>query len=489
VLAEEQATADGKEQVLGALGKSGAKLREKLGESLASVTKYNKPLEEATTSSLEALKQYSEGRRVQREQGDAAAIPYAKRAIELDPDFAIAYAALGASYSNLNEPNLARENLQKAYELRDRVTQQERFPIEAFYFSYVTGEIDKAIQTYSEWAATYSADYVPHDNLGVSYNMLGQYEKSATEINASLRLEPNDAIAYGNLADDYFALDRMQDAKAALDGASRRNLDSQYLHLYRYHLAFLENDPPAMQEQTSWAMGKPGAEDWQLSDESDTEAYYGRLRKARELTQQAVESAKRNGATDSAALWQINEALREAEFGNIALAQKAAADARALSPRPDVELLAALALARSGDTVQSSALADKLAAEFDRDTIIQAYWVPTIRAAVAINGGDGKKAVELLRVASEYELGEPTQSPSHGTLYPVYVRGEAYLRAGDGVQAATEFQRMIDHRGIVANFPLGALAPSAIRPRLQAEWQCRQIPRGLRCLPCGVVGG
>ena len=260
-------------------------MREKLGESLASVTKYNQPLEEATTSSLEALQQYSEQRRAQREQGDAAAIPYGKRAIELDPNFALAYASLGANYGNLSQPSLARENLQKAYELRDRVTQQERFLIEALYYSCVTGEIDKAIQTYTEWARTYSADYVPHDNLGVSYSILGQYEKAAEETNASLRLEPDDAIAYGNLADDYLALDRIKDAKAALDEASRRNLDSPDLHLHRYHLAFLEGDPSAMQEQSLWATGKP-EEDGQLSDESDTEAYYGRLRKARELTRQ-----------------------------------------------------------------------------------------------------------------------------------------------------------------------------------------------------------
>jgi tetratricopeptide (TPR) repeat protein len=212
-----------------------------------------------------------------------------------------------------------------------------------------------------------------------------------------------------------------------------------------------------MQEQSLWAIGKP-EEDGQLSDESDTEAYYGRLRKARELTRKAVESAKRNGSTDTAALWQVNEALREAEFGNAALARKAVAAAMSLSSRPDIELLGALALARSGDTVQSSALADKVAAEFDRDTMIQAYWLPTIRAAIAIDRGDSQKAMELLTVASEYELGEPLQTPSHGTLYPVYVRGEAYLRAGDGGQAATEFQKMIDHRGIVSNFPLGALA-------------------------------
>ena len=301
------------------------------------------------------------------------------------------------------------------------------------------------------------ADYVPHGNLGDIYNFLGQYEKAAEETNASLRIQPDDAIGYGNLVDDYIALDRIKDARAALDEASRRNLDSPDLHLYRYHLAFLEGDSSAMQEQSSWARGK-AEEDEQLSDDSDTEAYHGRLRKARELTRQAVESGKRNGGTDTAALWQVNEALREAEFGNTAFARKASADAMALSSKPDIELLAALAVARSGDTVQSSVLADKVAAEFERDTMIQSYWLPTIRAAIAINRGDAQKAVELLSMASEYELGEPVQWPSHGTLYPVYVRGEAYLRVGDGEQAATQFQEMIDHRGIVANFPLGVLA-------------------------------
>jgi eukaryotic-like serine/threonine-protein kinase len=458
VLAEEQATADQKEEVLAALGRAVTKLREKLGESLASVAKYDQPLSQATTSSLEALQQYTEAGRAQREQGDVAAIPYAKRAIELDPEFAVAYASLAGDYSNLNQPSLARENFQKAYELRNRATQRERFLIEASYYNYVTGEIDKAIQTYDEWARTYPADYVPHGNLGDNYIFLGQYEKAAEETSASLRIEPDDVIAYGNLIDDYLSLDRINDAKAALAEASRRDLDTPDLHLYRYHLAFLENDPAAMQEQSSWAAGKPGAEDAQLSDESDTEAYYGRLQKARELTRQAVELAKRDGGADTAALWQVNEALREAEFGNTTFARKAAAEALSLSSKSDIELLVALALARSGDTVQSSALADKVAAEFDRDTLIQAYWLPAIRATVAINRGDPQKAIELLSMASEYELGEPLQWPSHGTLYPVYVRGEAYLRAGDAAQAATEFQKIIDHRGIVANFPLGALA-------------------------------
>ena len=458
VLAEEQATADHKERVLGVLGDSAAKLREKLGESLASVRKYNKPLEQATTSSLEALKQFTEQRRIQREQGDAASIPYAKRATELDPDFALAYVALGISYLNLNQPDLAGKNLQKAYELRDRVSQQERFPIEAFYFSYVTGEVDKAIQTYIDWAHTYPADYTPHGSLAVSYSILGEYDKAAAETTTSLRLEPDDAIAYGNLADDYLRLGRLNDAKAALDEAGKRKLDSQYLHLYKYHLAFLKGDAAAMQEESAWANGKPGAEDWQLSDDADTESYYGHLRKARALTQQAVESAKRNGAKDTAALWKANGALWEAEFGNSALARRAAADAMALSSRSDVELLAALVLARSGENTRAASLADKLATELDRDTLVQAYWLPTIRGAIAINRGDNKKAIDLLNVAHDYELAEPVQSPSHGTMYPVYIRGEAFLRAGDGELAAAEFRKFIEHRGVVTNFPLGALA-------------------------------
>jgi tetratricopeptide (TPR) repeat protein len=458
VLAEEQATANRKEQVLDALGRSATKLRGKLGESLASVQKYNKPLEEATTSSLEALRQYNEGRQMQREQGDVASIPFFKRALDLDPEFADAYAALGITYSNLNQSDLAQHNLQKAYELRDRVTQQERFPIEAFYYSYITGEIDKAIQTYTEWSRTYPGDYVAHDDLGVSYNILGQYDKAIAETNESLRLEPDDSIGYGNLADDYLSLNRLDDASKALDEAGKHGLDSQYIHLYRYHLAFLEADPTTMQQEVLWAMNKPGAEDWQLSDESDTQAYYGRLRKSRELTRQAVDSATRNGMSHTAAYWQINEALREAEFGNAALARKATADALALNSQPDIQLLAALALARSGDNTRASTLADTIATDFAHDTMIQAYWLPTIRAAIEINQGHGHKAVDLLRAASDYELGEPVQSPTHGTLYPVYVRGEAYLKMGDGPQAALEFKKILDHRGTVANCPLGVLA-------------------------------
>jgi tetratricopeptide (TPR) repeat protein len=458
VLAEEQATVDRKEQVLGALGKSAARLREKLGESLASVEKFNKPLEEATTPSLEALTQYSMARQLQREQGDPAAIPYVKRALELDPQFAVAYTTLGIFYSNLNRSDLAKENLQKAYDLRDRVTQQERFSIEALYYANVTGEMEKAMQTYRDWARTYPNDYVPRDNLAVCYATLGQYDKAVPEIEESLRLEPDDAIGYGNLADDYLALNRLDDAKNVLDEASKRGVDTPYIHLTRYRLAFLQNDPVGMEAQASSAVGKAGLEDWQLSEEADTEAYYGRLRQARELTEQAVESARRNDSVDTAARWEIEEGLRESEFGNPALARKAAADALALSSNADIELLAALTLARAGDNSQASRLADKVDAELGRDTLIQTYWLPTIRAAIELNNGHSQKAIELLQAVADYDLANPAQSASHATMYPSYVRGLAYLRVGDGPQAAREFQNILDHRDMVANSPLGTLA-------------------------------
>ena len=458
MLAEEQGTAAGKEQVLHTLGIETAALRQELGESLASVKTYDKPLVEATTSSLEALQQYSEVPRLQRTQGDAAAIPYIERAIELDPDFALAYASRGAVYSNLNRPDLARSSFLKAYELRQRLTQQERFEIEAFYETYVTGDIEKAAEIYTEWTTAYPRASVPHGNLGWIYNTVGQYEKAASETRQGLELEPDDSGSYGNLADDYLALNRLEDAKQVLAEASKRNLDSQDLHLYRYHVGFLEGDAAAMQQQSSWAMGKPGAEDWQLSDESDTEAYYGRLQKARQFTSQAVESAKRNNTPTTAAMWLLNDALREAEFGNTASARKAVSDAMALSSTPDVELLASLALARSGDQARASALADKVAVDFAQNTMIQTYWLPTIHAAIELDRGDALKAVQLLTAASDHELGEPSQLPSHGTMYPVYVRGLAYLQLGDGQQAAVEFQKILDHRLMVSNSMQGALA-------------------------------
>jgi predicted Zn-dependent protease len=235
------------------------------------------------------------------------------------------------------------------------------------------------------------------------------------------------------------------------------HLDDPYLHLNMYYLAFLQWDGAAMQQQVSWAMGKPGTEDLLLSTQSDTEAYHGRLAKARDSSQRASDSAKSNGAKETAAIWEVNQALREAEFGDAAQARQFATAAVALAPGRDVQLLAALALARAGDAVSAQKLTDKLNSDYPLSSVLQRYWLPAIQGDIELAHGNAAKAIDVLRAASAYELGAPPQFQP-GTLYPVYVRGLAYLRAGNGPSAAEEFQRIIDHRGIVLNFPLGALA-------------------------------
>jgi len=353
--------------------------------------------------------------------------------------------------------SLAIDNYKKAYELRDRVSDRERFYIEANYFSYVTGEIEKANRSYVQWIQDYSSDYVPHGNLGLNYITLGQYEKSVEEMKVSLQITPNSVAGYSNLTGAYLSMGKLDEAKAALDQSETRKLDGPSLRLARYALAFLKKDDAGMAQQAAWAAGKPGAEDLLLSMQADTEAYHGRLVKARELSQRAVDSATHADAAETAAIWRVNGALREAEFGNSANAKKMADQALSLSNGRDVELLAALVYGRAGDSAKSQKLADKLDREFPVDTIIQGYWLPTLRAAIELDKGNAKHAVELLQPASNYELGEPPQFQC-GTIYPAYIRGLAYLKLGQGEQAGVEFQKFREHAGLLLNFPLGALA-------------------------------
>ena len=457
VLANSDAQAENRDRVLKALGKAGDDLRQKLGESLASVERFNKPVDQATTSSLEALKAFTDGRRTSREKGESAALPFYKRALELDPNFAQAYASMGSAYTNLGQTSLAMANYKKAYELRDRVSERERFDFESRYYTYVTGEIEKADHSYSQWLLDYPGDYIPHGNLGVNYIVLGQYEKAIEEMRASLQIKPNSAAAYSNLIGAYCSLNRVEDAKAAWEQAQARKLDGPTLRLARYALAFLQHDDTAMKEQVDWAAGKPGAEDMMLSLQSDTEAYHGRLQQANELSHRAVDSAKHADAPETAAAWQAEEAIREAEFGNSAEARRSASAALELTTGRDVEIMATLAFARAGETTKAEQLADKLDRDSPLDTMIQGYWLPTIRATIALDKGDGKKAVELLQAATPYELSQP-QPFQFSTMYPIYVRGLAFLKQGLGQQAAVEFQKILDHPGLVVNFPLGSLA-------------------------------
>jgi len=455
-LAKEQEEAATKEDVLKALSTAAASLRGKLGESLASIQKFDVPIE-ATTTSLEALKAFSMGVTTSRTKGDAAAIPFIKRALELDPNFAVAYASLGVSYGNLGQASLSAENIKKAYALRDRVSEHEKYRVAALYYTVVTGELEQAIQVYEIWAKSYPQDEVPPGNLGAIYSNLGQYEKALTESQESLRLEPNDSISYGNLTGIFLALNRLEDARKAIEQARERKLDGDTLHWVSYQMAFLKGDTAEMERQVEWAAGKPGSEDQLLSFQSDTEAYYGRLVKARDFSRRAVDSAVRNDSKETAALWQVNAALREAEFGNAAVAKQDVAAALALAPGHDVKLFAALTLARIGEAARAKTIVEELEKNYPSDTILKVYWLPTVKAAMELNANNSAQAVVFLEAAAPYELGQPPQL-QFGPMYPAYIRGQAQLMVHNGAAAATEFQKFLDHRGVTINFPQGALA-------------------------------
>ena len=454
-LAKEQEEAGTKQDVLKALGKAASSLRGKLGESLATIQKFDVPVE-ATTPSLEALKAFSMGITTFRAKGNAEAIPFYKRALELDPNFAVAYASLGLTYTNLGQASLGAENIKKAYDLREHVSEKEKYRISSMYYQLVTGELEQASQVYELWAKSYPQDAVPPGNLGVVYAQLGQYDKALAANLESQRLAP-DVTGYFNLAQTYLDLGRLDDAKKEIGKAQAANLEGDLLHWGIYQLAFIQGDTGEMERQVAWAAGKPGSEDILLSFQSDTEAYYGRLAKARDLSRRAADAAVRNDSKETAALWQVNAALREAEFGNSAAAKQAVASALALAPGRDVKMFAALTLAQVGEGARAKAIVEELEKTYPSQTVLKVYWLPSIKAAIELNANNPNQALVFLEAAAPYELGQPQQLQV-GTLYPAYIRGQAYLAAHNGNSAAVEFQKFLDHRGIVVNFPLGALA-------------------------------
>jgi len=450
VLAEAQEQAAGKEAVLKALDAAAFSLRSKLGESLSSVQTYATPVEEATTPSLEALKAYSLGVKT---RNDAAALPFFKRAGDLDPNFAMAYAWMAVLYENAGEGGRATENIRKAYDLREKVSERERFFIEAGYHSTVTGDVEKDAQTCELWQQTYPRDDVPYRRLANVSRALGDWEKALEEYREALRVGPNNAINYANLAEAYMALNRLDEAEALCKQSEEHKLENELLLQSRYLLAFLKGDAAQMAQLASAAMGRPGAEDLLLATQADTEAWYGKLKDAHELTGRAMDSAQHSDAKESAAVYQAFGALREVEAGNREQARSDADAALKLAPNSDVREMVALALARAGDTAGAEKLAAELDKTFPLDTRVQRYWLPTIRAGVALQRQDPNRAIELLQVASTIELCGFTPA-----LVPAYLRGEAYLMLHDGNRAAAEFQKFIDHRGRVQNFPWGALA-------------------------------
>jgi len=458
LLAEQQLTADGKEKVLDTLGKAASKLRGELGESLATVQHLDVPLAEATTSSLEALKAYSLGEKAFGESSSSAALPYHQRATELDPNFAEAYEAVGVDYGSMAELGRASTYFSKAFQLREHASERERLAITAEYYFNVTGELDRAAQAYLEAIQTYPRDYRALEHLGNARAFQGQYEEASRAYRQSLLLAPDNVGPYDDLASSLLALQRADESRQTIQQARVRNLDDYLLHLDLYALAFLGADASAMAEQQDWFMGKP-EENFGFSLASDTEAYRGHLRKARELTKQSLDSAVHADSRETGAMWQEIAAQREAAFGNSTVSIEATARGLELYPTSrGVMLQAALAFAMAGDTAPAESLAQEMNKRYPLDTQLQSLWLPAIRAQLALNHKNPALALNTLQAASAIELGQIDFLANLSCLYPSYIRGQAYLAAGQGKEAAVEFQKIIDHSGIVWNCWTGALA-------------------------------
>lgn len=470
-LGTELAEADSREHVLRALGEAATKMRARLGESLASIQKYDAPVDQATTASLEALQAYSLAIKKLSTEGDAASLPFLTQATELDPHFAVAYALLGNIYANLNQPTRSMEPIKRSYELRGRVSERERFYIESIYYSRFTGEIERAVQVCELWKQTYPRDVTAYVWLGNIYPILGRYEKGLEESREALRLQPNRVTSYASLANIELILNHLEEARQILSQAQARGLTSPAMQVFLYRLAFLRGDSAEMQRLVAAAAGQP-AEDHLLAQEADAEAYHGRLAKARELTRRTIDSAVREGRVEAAGTFRAAAALREAAFGNQEQARREAKAALAMANGQMLQTLAALALARAGDGAGASGLAKDLHQQEPWDSLQNAYWLPTIRAWVALGHNvmpsinpppsalkADAVAVELLEPVRPFELGLPTLYwVLNVTTCPVEARGEAYLAMGRGAEAAAEFQKIIDHPGLVGTFPIGALA-------------------------------
>ena len=387
-------------------------------------------------------------------------IAHHKRAVELDPNFALAYAALGGLYaSTYFEPGLAAEYLRKAYELRDRVSEAERLDIASNYYTFVTGELDKAYETMLNFSKAFPRNFVPLVNLGFTRSYVGAYEDEVKYELAALQMSSEPAPAYSNLMEGYIALGRLDEAKQVGQQAITKKKEGQFVYNDLYSIAFLEGDIDGMKRSVQAVAGQRGVEDVLLFDAADTEAYYGHMKKARDLTRQAAESALRAEEEETAALYHAESALREAEVGHTNEAREEVKAGLAIASSRHVQILSALALACIGDTARARSMADDLEKRNPVNTVVKHYWLPTIHGYIELNSGHSEQALKLLEDAAPYDLAFPLPQVSEGgMLYPVHVRGRAYLALHHGKKAAAEFQKFIDHRAVVVNFPLAALA-------------------------------
>jgi eukaryotic-like serine/threonine-protein kinase len=461
-LAQEQVTAASKEKVLGSLGTMAARVREELGESLASVQKFDVPLEQATTASLDALRAYTLARKAAREQGAAVALAYDIRAIEIDPNFAMGYLRTGGDYEDLGQRGRASEYYAKAFHLRERASQREKLWITGVYYDTVTGELYKAAETYQEEIDSYPRESMAYFSLAYVYSLLGQYEKAVEVVTQGMHtISPDrvESLGGSTLFTSALALQRFDEAQQAIDALQLGRVDEQRIRLVRYILCILGPDSASREDQQKWFTGKPTFENLVLALASDTQAYAGHLSQARELTEQAVDAAVRSDSKENGAKWLAIAAQREAAYGYAAQARKKAAMALSLAPQGQgVASGAALAFALVGDTARVQFLAKDLARRYPLDTQVQSLWLPAIQGQLALDRRDPTQALKGLQGASIIEFAGIPSVINNSCLYHVYVRGEAYLAAGQGSAAASEFRKILDHRGIVWNCWTGALA-------------------------------
>jgi eukaryotic-like serine/threonine-protein kinase len=457
VLATAAAQATDKSRVLDALGSVAADIRGKLGESLASVHQFDTPLENVTTSSLEALQAYTLAHAAQASNAPQGGNPLYERAIQLDPTFANAYLGMGVNYFNMDEPTRAAECLQKAYDLRDRVSEREKFGIETIYDAVVLGDFDAAVKTNLLAVQLYPRDPRATANLGTFYSYLGDYEKALSATEETLKRNGGAGQSYSNLLVTYLHVGRLDDAKAAARQALDHHFDSSYLHSNLYLVDFLQNDQAGMEHEAAQIAASHDGEDVLLYYESDTAAYRGHFAQARALTRQAADAAARAGEKEAPAAFTAEAAVREALAGNFPAAKQQAKSALALSTGKDVAAMSAIALALAGDSATATNLAADLNKRFPHDTAVQYNFLPSIRAAVALRAGQPAKAIAALAASTPRELGQTAQNVTF-VLYPVYFRGQAYLALKQPTEASAEFQKILDHPGLAENELIASLA-------------------------------
>jgi serine/threonine protein kinase/tetratricopeptide (TPR) repeat protein len=461
VLDEEQVQAPRKEDVLNSLTEIARKFRTRVGESMATIKEHDTPLADATTPSLDALKAYSAGARLHFSSTGPAELPFYKRAIEIDPKFAMAYAQLGQVYGVIGESDLSATNISKAYELRDRASDEEKFFLTVSYDFRVTGNLERMKQTCELWAATYPREMEPHGFLSTIYRMMGEYEESIREAKTAIELNPEFSLAYLNVAEGDESLERLNESERVLQQASTRGVKFSDFSITRYDLAFLRRDRAAMDRILALASNESPTAHAEMADkEGFVLAYSGHLLQARTAVRRAAALALQASQRETAALFETGARVWDALFGNMQTVRAGTSSIFDLSKDREVEYGGAFALALAGDSSRPQSLADDLEKRFGDDTSVRSVYVPEIRALIALNHHSPLKAVELLTNAAPYERGQP-RSRIHGffgALYPIYVRGLAYLSAHQGTAAATEFQKILDHPGMVTSDPVGALA-------------------------------